>query len=168
MVDAILECCLILTSLFYLCNKLKMPYACFYMPQASSPHKHHTHTVSSCVRNATHLSVAQHRHWYTNAYIQCGRTRDIDAIWKSHLTHTAWDKWGKKICATHVHHGKNFFWKSLFALALQLSDTPKHRCQLVIRKEVEGGMGLDCGTEGELVTLSFLPSPRFASRLDPA
>lgn len=159
MVDAILECCLMPISLFYLCNKLKMPYACFYIPQASSPHKHHTHTVSSWVRDATHLSVAHHRHWYTNAYIQCGRMRDIDAIWKSHLTHTAWDKWEKNLCRSRAP------WKELF---LKISDTPKHRCQLVIREELEGEMGPECGTEGELVTLSFLPSPRFANRLDPA
>lgn len=110
MVDAILECGLIFISLFYLCNKLKMPYACFYIPQASSPHTHtHTiHTVSTWVRNATHLSVAQNRHWYTNAYIQCGRMRDIDAIWKSHLTHTAWDKWEKNLCCSRAP------WKKLF------------------------------------------------------
>lgn len=27
-----------------------------------------------------------------------GVLRDIDAIWKPHLTHTAWDKWEKNLC----------------------------------------------------------------------
>lgn len=29
-----------------------------------------------------------------------GVLRDIDAIWKPHLTHTAWDKWDKNLCCS--------------------------------------------------------------------
>lgn len=42
------------------------------------PHAHpmhtHTHTASSWLRNVKHLSAAQHSHWYSKAYIQCGCT----------------------------------------------------------------------------------------------
>lgn len=69
-------------------KKCHMPVFMFLglHPHAHPMHTHiHTHTASSWLRNVKHLSAAQHSHWYTKAYIQCGCTE----IYRCHMVTTS-------------------------------------------------------------------------------
>lgn len=134
------------------------------------PHAHpiHTHRASSWLRNAKHLSAAQHSHWYTNAYIQCGCTERYSCHMETTSDTYDLGQMGEKSVPLTLAMQRTFFAENhYFVLTLHASEAPKRRHQLVTRKELGGEMGLSRAMEGEQVTLSLLPSPAFAKGLDP-
>lgn len=101
LLQRLMPCYLIFISLFYLCNKLKNAICLFLYSSGFIPtHTPCTHSFQLskecdafiCGSAQTLVYQCIHPVW----------ERDIGAIWKSHLTHTAWDKWEKNLCCSRA------------------------------------------------------------------
>lgn len=126
------------------------------------PHAHpiHTHRASSWLRNAKHLSAAQHSHWYTNAYIQCGCTERYSCHMETTSDTYGLGQMGEKSVPLTLAMQRTFFAENrYFVLTLHVSEAPKHRHQLVSRKSWGEKWGSAMAWRGNRSPWASFPHP---------